>query len=340
MSKTIAILVVLAIAAVIVLFATGVIDLADKPSDVDPVPTSNGSNGQEPEDGSGGGTLMGSAPENRPELQEYRIEEPVKVLFLVAWPQSFNAYLAQQWESQPNVSIVTWSAPPPPTSGSGPPPGTVMPGAWDGPPDANTLRELEIDVVAIHDLDPALVDDEFWDALYAQAREGSVGVLAMAGQTNGEKMLSHPGLRRLLPVKKARAIEGPEKPGILPGLTPFRVTEEGTRHPATRLVPWPSWSRRIWDSFRLGDRPWGTSFAYPVEEIADGAATLVEVDTRRGPEWPTIIAGPERNGRVLWLGLRDFADPDAYTDGRHLADRRVLIRNMTAWLADQVPESR
>ena len=121
--------------------------------------------------------------------------------------------------------------------------------------------------------------DEGLLSLYAQVQEGRVGFLVVAGLSHGADMLAHPGIRRLLPVKKARAIEGPEKPGILMGLKPFRATEAGTRHPATRLVPWPTWSQRIWDSFATGSRPWGTEFVYPVEELAEGAETLLEVNT-------------------------------------------------------------
>jgi len=336
-SKTVLVLLVIVVAALVALLVTGTIDLSPgarhEESDGPIEPTGPGAEPSEPEDGPGT-RMVGRPPDDRPELEEHELDRPARILLLVGAPQSLNVYLAQQWERQPEMTVFSWTAPPPSTAGTGPPPGTAMPGAWPGPPDGDTLHDLEIDAVAVHELDPGLVDDEFWDSLYTQVQEGRVGFLVVAGLSHGADMLAHPGIRRLLPVKKARAIEGPEKPGILMGLKPFRVTEAGTRHPATRLVPWPTWSQRIWDSFVTGSRPWGTEFVYPVEELAEGAETLLEVNTDRGPEWPAVIAGPPRRGRVLWLGIHDFADADAYHDSAHLADRQVLVRNLAAWLAD------
>lgn len=333
-----AVLVVLVLVAVgiAVLFATGVLDLSPSNGDGGAIdrPPEAGNGQDEPSDP----VLQAPPPDELPELQEYALQTPIRVLLLVGYPQRFNAYLDMVWTNQPRVEVHSWAGPVPATAGSGPPPGTVLSGALSEVPVASTLDDLEIDLVAVHDLDPAHIGDGFWDALYEQVRQGRVGLLAIPGHMHGHDMLAHVGLRRLLPVKSARKIEGPEKPGIMIRHTPFAVTEEGARHPATRLVPWPEWSKLVWEGFKSQDIPWGTPFVFPVEEFKDGATSLVRVLAPQGPEWPAIAVGPENMGRVIWFGTRDLGDEAAYRDAHVLRQRRALVRNITAWLVGQAPE--
>jgi hypothetical protein len=138
-------------------------------------------------------------------------------------------------------------------------------------------------------------------------------------------------------VRTAKPLAGQPVPGTFTGHAPFLVTEEGRRHPATRLVPWPGWSRRIWDSMRSIPTPWGTPFAYPVDEIAPGAEVLLRAEPEHGEPWPVAVAGPAAGGRVLWFGAADLGDGKAYGRPLVVADWQVLVRNWIAWLGGRVP---
>jgi hypothetical protein len=222
--------------------------------------------------------------------------------------------------------------------GAGTPPPSVLPHALESAPRASTLDDLEIDVVAVHDLDPALLERDFWLEVVDRVEEGRLGLLVIPSLQSGPRLLAHDVLAAALPVAKATPIEGQPVPGTIPGMAPYVPTDAGVRHPASRLVRWPGWSKRIWGSKALLENPWGTNVCYPVEELAPGATTLLDVQPEGGDARPALIAGDPAKGRVLWFGGWDLGDRHAYGRPQTVTDWQVLVRNWATWLAGQVEQ--
>ena len=145
-------------------------------------------------------------------------------------------------------------------------------------------------------------------------------------------------LAAVLPVTKASAIAGQPVPGMFRGMASYVPTDPGLRHPATRLVSWPSWSRRIWSSVAHLETPWGTKMCYPVEEIRDGASVLLDAEPPMGDTLPAVIVSDPSAGRVLWFGGWDLGGRHAYGRPRIVTDWQVLLRNWATWLSGQVED--
>jgi hypothetical protein len=324
--RTVAILLVVAAGIAAVLFAVGVFDPAE-PTDVR-VP--------EPESPDGPAELRGAPPTTMPPLETFRLADPVTVLLLVEYPQTVNRFLAQQWAADRKVRVLAWGSPPPAAPDRpGVPPMTAM------EPDAKLLADLSpalleseaVDVVVVHDLDPARVPAAFWEAVGARVREGKTGLLVYPSVRTARAMVGHEVLGPLLPVRAFLEPSLGFEPGAFERLAPFAVTEAGAKHPATRLVGWETWSRTWWEGRRTATQPWGTLYVAPVSEVQDGASVLLEVVAPRGAPIPAVVAAPPSDGRVLWIGHWDLGDKKGYGKPDTVRDWNHYLMAWLAWLA-------
>ena len=331
--RTLALVLIALLAVVGVLFALGVFDKTPEPAPVVP-PPSQGEE-QSPREME----LHGPTPPNRPAIEPFRYSDDIGVLLLAGAPQTFNAFLALQWGSDPRVDITSWVSPLPTLpGGSGPPSADALPGLLASPPNAGTLDDEDIDVLVLHDFDPIAVEDEFWLEVAKRVADGRLGLFAAPGQVHGLKMFEHPIVGPLLPVTKVKPIEGQPPPGVYGTLAPYAVTPEGERHPASRLVPWARWSRVLWQGTRMIETPWGTKFVYPVEQIAPGATVLLKTDPETGDGWPTLIVSAPDKGRVMWFGAHGLGGNPAYGRPSVVQDWDALLSAWLGWLTAQYTE--
>ena len=339
MRTWIALLVVLAVIAAALIFGLGLLD-GDQDEPADEPPSTNGA---PPEDEPGEeDPLLRPAgptePDEMPELELAPMREPIGILLLVGVPQRFNAFLAQQWGTAADITVKSWAPPLPDGPREGVPSPDVLPGLLPSAPRGVTLDDENIDVVVVHDLDPSVLERDFWLEVVKRVQEGRLGLLVVPGTVTGRKMLEHDALASALPVAKAAAMEGQPVPGLFSGLASYVPTDAGTRHPASRLVSWPSWSRRIWGTYALLETPWGTNVCYPVEEIPTGAQVLLEAKPEQADSLPALIVGVPDGGRVLWFGGWDLGSRHAYGRPKIVEDWRVLLLNWTTWLAGQIED--
>ena len=341
MRTWIALLVVLVALGAVLVFGLDLLGTEEE-ADSDSTPIGNGEDpGEEGETPTLRPTPPVSAapPSTQPALEEFPVREELRVLLLAGVPQRFNLFLARHLQGHPKVTVVSWVAPfPEGADPAGLPDAGVLPGLLGTPPRGVTFDDEKIDVLVLHDIDPGVLDRDFWLEVSERVQKGQLGLLAIPGPLRGSAMLGHEVLARLFPVAKARALEGQPVPGTFRGQVPFTVTDAGKRHAATRLVSWPGWSGRIWISRGLLERPWGTKFCYPVEKLAPGAQELLRIQPAQGDPWPGMVAGDPGIGRVLWFGAWDLGSRHAYGDPRIVQDWQVLVRNWITWLAGRVEE--
>ena len=121
-------------------------------------------------------------------------------------------------------------------------------------------------------------------------------------------------------------------PGVFDTARPFEVTPEGTRHPASRIVPFDGWSAKIWSRLTRGKDAWATKFVSPVERSAPGARTLVEVvggDVR----WPALVVSGGERGRAVWAGGLLDIDWSVYRSDYGIERFRAITVSWLVWLA-------
>jgi hypothetical protein len=269
-------------------------------------------------------------------LAEFPLGSPIKVLLLVEYPQPLNMYYAQQWHAHRRIELWTWGTGP--ADPQGVPPLSNLPGHRQDPPRPSDLQDEGIDVVVLHDLDPNALENAFWEAVAERVQDGRMGLLVQPGVRTGQAILEHPVLGPLLPVDSELASIPAATPGFSSERMPFRLQEAGHRHPATRLVQWPTWTERIWAERATGDWAWSTPYAFPVARAVEGAEVLAVVEPPRGDDIPILVASAPDRGRVLWVGTWELGDRLAYGQPKVVADWRVLVRNWVIWLAGRVTE--
>jgi hypothetical protein len=277
-------------------------------------------------------------PTTEPPVQLIPLVKEARALLLMDRSRPFTAFLTQHWRRHEMLRLRTFAFDgPTPPAGNDPP--------LDAPPSATFLDDEDVSVLAIDGLDPGLLPDALWESVARRVKARTMGLLVLPGwlPTKGRDgggpptvhpMLRHRILKTLLPVSEAEPIEGPALPGVFSVNAPFEVTEAGKAHPATRIVAWPEWSGRVWESGAAGKRAWGTKFCYPVTKTPDGAVVLLRVVPPRGGKLPAVIQGAPAGGRVLWVGLFDFGQ-ESYKDPDAVEKWGALAGNWMAWLADQ-----
>lgn len=284
-------------------------------------------------------------PTEEPPPQRLLLQRPLKTLILVERVTSWSAFIAGVLREEPLHVFRTYSADP-----AGPEPSLNSAGQEPlvEPPTAAWLAQQDIDVIVLAGMHPARLEDAFWQAVAERVRARSLGLLAIPGWPplkRGESVTPavHPffeqaSLAGLLPVAEPRRIEGTPVPGTFqsPADAPFLVTDAGTEHPASRIVAFPEWSRRLWQVGASGPAPWGSKFVYPIVKLREGAVTLVEVQPAKGAALPMYVLGPDGAGRVLWFGASDFGEL-TYRDPRSVQRWSALLHNTMVFLAGRAP---
>ena len=323
--RTLLIILVLALAVVGVLFALGFFDEEVEAPTPGGLPTGPSTPVEEES-----ALLTGASPAEEPDIEELPLIDPLQVLMLAGVPERLNLFLARSMATHPKIDVHTWA---PTLNLPEVPPPSTLPGALQGPPTDSIFRDEDIDVLIVHDFDPALLDDAFWRAVDERVRSGRLGLYVQPGMKHGAAMLDHPILSALLPVAEVAPLEGTPVPGVFGRLVPFEVTEEGETHPATKLVPWPRWSKTLWAARTTGEFPWGTSFSYPVTALRDGALVLLKSQPPRQPDSiPSFIVGAADGGRVIFNGAWELGSRQAYGQPRIADEWTKLVRNWMIYL--------
>lgn len=284
------------------------------------------------------------SPVEEPVPEQLRVERPLKVLVLMTrktqrWARVME--LGMRADAQIQVSgYALEDTPGVPTFGSGEVPavGEPLTAAW--------FDAQAFDVLVLTDVDPTAFEPALWESVAARVRAGSLGLWAQPGvplppsrggpapEVHG--LLTEPSLAALLPIERAKPIRGQPVPGLFAQEAPFAVTAEGEKHPASRIVFWPEWSRRIWQLGAASTPPWGTQFCYPVEALKPGSLVLVETRPPTGAPLPMYVQGAPASGRVLWFGAQQIAD-DTLRNGQQSGKWYALIHNAMVWLAGRAP---
>lgn len=324
-------IIVLVLGAVLAaLWAVGVFDPAPTEVPTDP-------SGRPPRSTPGGGVELGNRaepPAQRPPVEQFKADPPARVLLLAGVPYRLPTFMAERWSLLPEFEFRAWG--PEPVDGAPPP--SKLDGYDPDMPTSEQLGADAVEVVIVHDLDPRHLPTAFWEGLADRVRSGQIGLIVIPGQLNGPQMLAHEVLGPLLPV--TAAVEGDETLStvLTQGFLPYVLTEEGAKHPASRLVRWPEWSRKLWKEFAASEAPWGTNLAFPVAEMRDGSDVLLELDLTRSEKRPVLIAGPEDEGRVLWFGGWDLGSKEGYYRPRTTAEWGAMLGNWVVWAAGRRPE--
>ena len=291
-------------------------------------------------------------PKDQPRPEWFPVTEPLRVLFVV---KRVNSWLALQagvlgGNEDAKIESSVWAADP------GPEPVPLPKATWiREQPNGQWFDQQDFHVLVVAQVDPAVLPDDFWQAVTKRVTGGLTGLWvqpSMPPSAPGSgvnapvhPMLTHPLFAPLVPVADAARLEGgrgepgkpaPLPPGIYKTPVPFVVTDAGTKHPASRIVPWSEWSRRIWVEGGSGLQPWGSWFCYPVTKIAPTAVTLVNASPPTGAEIPMFIARSGAGGRVLWFGAEDASDA-TYRVNTSIEKWNTILHNSIVWLAGRAP---
>lgn len=284
-------------------------------------------------------------PTEEPPPQRLLLQRPLKTLILVERVTSWPAFVASALREDPFHVYRCYSADP-----VGPEPSLNSAGQEPllEPPTAAWLGQQDIDVIVLAGMDPKHLEDAFWQTVAERVRARSLGLFVMPGfppLKRGQSVtpavhpiFEQPSLAALLPAAEPRRIEGSPVPGTFtsPADAPFVVTDAGTEHPASRIVAFPEWSRRIWQVGASGPAPWGSLFVYPIAALREGAVRLVDVQPAKGAALPMYVLGPDAAGRVLWFGASDFGEL-TYRDPRSVQRWSALLHNAVVFLAGRAP---
>lgn len=260
----------------------------------------------------------------------------VRVLALAETVRSFPQWCFQQWEHSHRIEWQLWYAHPTVAVADA---DTTTPGLTPLGRAPNGADLEGVQVLFLAGIDPASVSAEFWSRAAERVRDGRLGLLLLPDHLTGEALAVEASLQTVLPVAKVAPLAPLERGGtLIPGVFdvphPFAVTPDGTKHPASRIVAFPGWSERIWRRLTTGKTAWSTKFVSPVQQVAPGARTLVEIDAGT-VRYPAVVASSPERGRALWVG--GFMDLDwevmrsAETAGA--AQFRALVTSWIAWLA-------
>lgn len=276
--------------------------------------------------------LTAAEPTAEPEPDVPTLAAPVRVLVLAEGPRSFTGWCFQLWRVAPQLEWQVWYATPAPEgvplSSTGLPP-------LSGAPTTTDVDGAQVLFVAA--VDPSRFPASFWAHVAERVTSGRLGLLVVPDHLTGRPIADEPSLRAVLPVASVLPLAPLEKGGrLIPGVfetpRPFEVTADGTKHPATRIVPFEGWSGKVWGRLTRGKDGWSTKFVSPVERVAPGARTLVEVvggDLR----WPAIVASGGERGRALWVGGLLDIDWSAYRSDYGTDRMRAMMVSWIAWLA-------
>ena len=305
------------------------------------------------ENGGDNTTLQGNNPTAGP-LEEPKLRRLLndhRALLISRGPFPWIKLLEGQLGALKKMAFQTWYTDTlnalDPDAGPGSGPGRDLPALTEAP-DENYLDEHNIDLLMVDAIDPHVIPDQFWEAVRTRVRDGKMGLWVHPGipyATNKgdaapavHPMLEHAIVKELLPVAAAQEIKGTPVPGIVADSSkqprPFALTERGAKHPAVRFYDDPEKSKRLWERVSAGKHGWRVRFCYPVTKLADGAVSLVEVDTGTLDDLPAMIVTDADIGRVFWLGTESMGW-DALYESTSTGRMHVLMSNWIAWLVGE-----
>lgn len=284
------------------------------------------------------GLTPSGEPKDEPEPDFPPLPTEVRVLVLGDTPRSFTSWQFQLWENQPHLLWQAWYS------------GAVPEGvathhpslpAFTAPPTAADFEGAA--VLVIGGIDPSSIPADTWKRVADRVRAGTLGLLVLPEFRFCKALAEEPSLRGVLPVtgvKPVSAVEAGSRRihGVYETAQTFRATEAGLAHTATRLSDYPKWNKKIWELTSVGPARWATKFCAPVEGVAPGASTLVELDAPDG-RVPAIVVTDGAPQRVIWLGgFHDLAWDsregfEAYRNTRSIQRMQGLSHRWMAWLA-------
>jgi hypothetical protein len=276
--------------------------------------------------------LSGAEPKVEPKPEPPEIASAVRVLVLSESSRSFVEWLYQIWEYAPRVEWQAWygtpSAPGLKTHSETLPPLEKMPASPDLEP---------VQVLVLAGFDPSRMPAEFWVRVADRVRSGSLGLLLLSENRFGQALADEPSLRTILPVTGVRAVAAVspgsrEVVGVYETERPFVVTDAGTRHPASRMVPFPGWSTRLWAAQAKGRGAWTTKFCSSATGLSAGARSLVDLD-EGASRVPAVVASAGDAGRVLWVAGFFDVNHGSYTDSAGYQRMKALVISWIAWLS-------
>jgi hypothetical protein len=341
-----ALLILAALAVLGVLFAMGVFDGTPTPDATPGLgPAGTSGDGDATPAGTTPGGLAGSGPSTAPEIEPVGFKNERAMLFVSPRPNSWSLSLVGYAGDIGGLKYATWYTDRWSNADGGEGPGSNEVRGLDklgSPPDDNWLNDNDIAIVWLDQIDPNALPESFWSRLAARVADGRTGVWVrmgvppMSGPTAASvhPLMTHPVLASLLPVGDPTPFEGEPLPGVYKPERALEPTEAGLRHRASRLVPWPRWSRHWWKAVSTGSHPWHVAMTYPVGRIQPGAEVLLEVQDGPGRRRPALVASGPGNERVLWQAFFDFGQP-AYRRSDSVARMSAWFSQVAAWLAGE-----
>ena len=261
----------------------------------------------------------------------------------------WTASILQAMQSMKDLKYASWFYELTPRGGldaPGPGPGEFrgLPGL-ESRPDANYLEDNDIRVLFLDTLDPNLLGTKFWDVVAQRVRSGRMGLYVRPnfpkGMTRNDAaptvhpVLTHPVVKDLIPVTKAKELRGTPLPGSYgQNLQTLVATDAGVTHPATRLVPDAEASRNIWNAAKMGKGAISTVFVYPVETPRTGEQILIDMDNG---DFPAVIVAKSPDMRVLWMGNGDFST-DLHFEREKAKFQYMLLTHWITWLVGQADD--
>lgn len=271
---------------------------------------------------------------------------PARVLMVGHTKAAWSTFLGDSLKRQKDLSYVTWWLGVMKDGAV-----TAAPGAARGlealktQPTGAYLDSEDIKAVIWDQADPNAFPISFWNVVAERVNNGSMGLyfrpsmpLAPPGSSTAPTQhpaLTHPVLKALLPVARASLIKGSPTPGLFTKPQPLAITEEGSKHVATRLVKNTDASLKTWAQAGEGKGALATLFCYPVLEAKSGAQVLLNVEA--ATKLPAVIVSGAPNARVLWMGNVNFGK-DVYFARSKDAMLRFLTNAWIVWLVGQAAE--
>lgn len=277
--------------------------------------------------------LGAAEPTTEPKPEVPEVVTPIRVLVLGQKPRSYVEWLFPMFDYVQKIDWQVWY------SDGANPGGRTHSDALPALDKAPLGADLEqVGVLVLAGVDPAKLSPEFWSSVADRVRSGRLGLLMVTENQFAKAQADEPSLKSILPITGAKAV-GPtsvgsrEIAGVYEKEKSFVVTEDGTKHPASRMVPYAGWSKRLWEAQSRGKGAWKTKFVAPVTGVAPGARVLANVDVG-GAEVPAIVASGGTGGRTLWVaGLFDVGN-GAYSDSDSFDRMRALVISWIVWLAE------
>lgn len=268
--------------------------------------------------------------------EELALKTPARLLLLGRTGETWNRTMLMVCGTMGDLSYASWY-----TNGAGaagPKRGMT---ALSAKPTAEYLDSEDVTVLVLDTIDPNGMPSDFWTAVAQRVNSGRMGLFVRPSFPTGNDgkattehpLLSHPVVRSLLPIKKAALLSGTPIPGVFKQPQKLAPTAAGHRHPATRLIAVPEVSVKAWAPVLMGEGAFATKFCYPVEDLVDGAQTLMTCDA--AVSLPAIVAtAPDAQARVLWMGNTDFGHRTHFVTAKDKV-QKLLVNHALVWLAGQ-----